>query len=450
MRSEFHAAVCKGVPRTLNLKKALRIGDFIMNTFKGIVNKYNNTSLILRIVIGLIIGVILGLVIPGLGFFTLLGNMFVRALRAIAPILVFALIISSLASGNTKFDRRFGVVIFLYMISTFLAAVVSVLASFIFPVSLKLATEYETDSIPQGISEVLSNLLTNMVSNPITAIAEGNYICILLWSIMLGIAFKSIASETTKSFLREVSAAVSQCVKWIINLAPFGILGLIYTTVSTTGLSVFTDYGKLLLVLVGSMLVVALIVDPLISFIFIRRNPYPLVFRCLRESGITAFFTRSSAANIPVNMRLCERLKLDKDMYSVSIPLGATINMDGAAITITVMTLAAATTLGITVDVPTAVILSVLSAIAACGASGVAGGSLLLIPMACSLFGIPSDVAMQVVGIGFIIGVIQDSVETALNSAGDVMFAATAEYYDWIKEGRELPDFLGGTLKTDL
>jgi serine/threonine transporter len=267
---------------------------------------------------------------------------------------------------------------------------------------------------------------------------NANYVGILAWSIILGLALKKSASAHTKEALKDISDAVSQAVRWIINLAPFGIMGLVFTSVSENGLSIFKDYGKLLLVLVGCMLVVALIIDPLIVAICLHRNPYPLVFRCLKESGVTAFFTRSSAANIPVNMALCERLGLDKDMYSVSIPLGATINMDGAAITITIMALAAAHTLGISVSIPTAIILSLLSTLAACGASGVAGGSLLLIPMACSLFGISNDIAMQVVGVGFIIGVVQDSVETAINSAGDVLFAATAEYREWIKEGREV------------
>ena len=261
---------------------------------------------------------------------------------------------------------------------------------------------------------------------------------------LFGLAMKSIATDGTKKFLSDTSDAVSQIVRWVINLAPFGIMGLVFTNVASNGLSIFTQYGRLLLLLVGTMLLMALVINPLIIFIYLHCNPYPLVFRCLRESGLTAFFTRSSAANIPVNMALCEKLGLDKDVYSVSIPLGATINMDGAAITITIMTLAAANTLGMQVSVPAAVLLSIMSALGACGASGVAGGSLLLIPMACSLFGISNDIAMQVVGVGFIIGVIQDSVETALNSAGDVEFAATAEYYQWRKAGRPLPDFLVG------
>jgi len=278
-----------------------------------------------------------------------------------------------------------------------------------------------------------------MVQNPVSAVMNGNYIGILTWSIIFGLALKSLAADVTKQAVKDFADAVSQAVRWIINCAPFGILGLVFTNVSTSGLEIFTEYGKLLALLVGCMLAVALIVDPLVVGICLKRNPYPLVFRCFKESGVTAFFTRSSAANIPVNMNLCEKLGLDKDFYSVSIPLGATINMDGAAITITVMALTVANTMGISVDIPTAFILAVIATLGACGASGVAGGSLLLIPLACSLFGISNDIAMQAVAVGFIIGVVQDSLETAINSSGDVMFAATAEFMDWQKEGKELP-----------
>jgi serine/threonine transporter len=279
---------------------------------------------------------------------------------------------------------------------------------------------------------------------------DANYIGILFWAILVGLAFKKVGKHETVNFLTDVSEAVSQCVRWIINLAPFGICGLVFNTVSTNGVSIFVNYGSLILLLVGSMLFVALVINPIVVFAILRKNPYPLIFRCLRESGLTAFFTRSSAANIPVNMSTCEKLGLDKDMYSVSIPLGATINMDGAAITIAIMTLATANTMGVSVSFPTALVLSLLATLSACGASGVAGGSLLLIPMACSLFGIGNDVAMQTVAVGFIIGVIQDSVETALNSAGDVCFAATAEYYEWKKRGKELPYFLGGNMELDI
>jgi serine/threonine transporter len=344
---------------------------------------------------------------------------------------------SSLAQAGQSVGKKFRTVIILYMSSTFLAAVTAVFASYAFPVTLKL-TDATTDTAPpSGIGEVLTTLLTNAVSNPIASIANANYIGVLVWAIILGLALKK-SKDHVKEALKDISDAVSQAVRWVISFAPFGILGLVFDSVSTSGLSIFTDYGKLLLVLVGCMLTVALIIDPILAAICIRQNPYPLVFKCLKESGLTAFFTRSSAANIPINMNLCKKLGLDEDMYSVSIPLGATINMDGAAITITVMTLAAAHTLGVTVDIPTAIILSVLSTVAACGASGVAGGSLLLIPMACSLFGISNDIAMQVVGVGFIIGVVQDSVETALNSSGDVLFAASAEFREWRKEGREI------------
>ena len=423
-----------------------------MDALKGIVKKYSESSLIVRIVIGLVVGAVLGLTLKSWTWIGILGNLFVGALRAVAPVLVFVLIISALSKGQSKLDRKFGLVLFFYMFSTFLAAAAAVIASFLFPVTMKLGEAVQSDSVPQNIGEVLRNLLMKMVENPVSALVNGNYIGILFWAAVLGLAFKKFSAESTRTFLSDTSEAVSAAVRWIINLAPFGICGLVYTTVSEYGLGAFKDYGKLLVVLVGCMMFVALVIDPFIAFLFLRRNPYPLVFRCLRESGITAFFTRSSAANIPVNMELCEKLGLDQDMYSVSIPLGATINMDGAAITITVMTLAAAHTLGIQVDLPSALVLSVLSTLAACGASGVAGGSLLLIPMACSLFGISNEVAMQVVGVGFIIGVIQDSVETMLNSSGDVMFAATAEYSTWIREGRadDLPTFLGGKRQLDI
>lgn len=403
---------------------------------KDLLKKWNNSSLIIRIVIGLVGGTVLALLAPQATGISILGEIFVGALKAIAPVLVFVLVMSSLAQANEGIGRQFRTVIALYMLSTFLAAVVAVIASFAFPVKLTL-TAAISETAPGGIGEVLSKLLTNIVVNPVTSLMNANYIGILAWAVIFGLALKKCASTHTKEMLSDISNAVSRTVKWIINCAPFGIMGLVFTSVSTNGLGIFSDYGTLLLILIGCMLAVALIVDPLIAFITLRRNPYPLVFRCLKESGITAFFTRSSAANIPINMQLCERLGLDKDVYSVSIPLGATINMDGAAITITVMTLAAAHTMQMAVDIPAAIILSVLAAVAACGASGVAGGSLLLIPMACSLFGISNDVAMQVVGVGFIIGVVQDSFETAINSAGDAMFAATAEYREWIRDGRD-------------
>lgn len=404
---------------------------------KKFIEKWNSISLIIRIAIGLVIGAILGIVFPKATAISILGDVFVGALKAIAPILVFVLIISALANASNSLGSRFRTVISLYMLTTLLASLVAVVASYLFPITLKLTDAAEGEA-PSGIWEVLGTLITNMFQNPITALMNANYIGVLTWAIILGMALRIVASEATKNAFTNIADAVSTAVRWIINLAPFGILGLVFTSVSTNGLGAFADYGKLLAVLVGCMLFVALIVNPTLVLILLRKNPYPLVFRCLKESGVTAFFTRSSAANIPVNMQLCEKLGLDKDMYSVSIPLGATINMDGAAITIAIMTLAAANTLGIAVDFPSALILCVMSTLAACGASGVAGGSLLLIPMACSLFGIGNDIAMQVVGVGFIIGVIQDSVETALNSAGDVLFAATAEFYEWRKQGLSL------------
>ena len=417
---------------------------FLLKIFKSIAAKYNSISLILRIATGLVLGAVLALALPQAGFIAEFGNLFVGALKAIAPVLVFVIVTSALAQGSSKLDRRFGTVIWLYMLTTFLAAALSVITSRLFPQSIVLAEAAEADVIPQGLGEVMHTLLSNIVANPFASLISGNYIGILMWACLFGLAMKNIASDSTKVFLANTADAISQIVRWIINLAPFGIMGLVYSNVTTNGLAIFTQYGKLLALLVGTMLLMSMVVAPIIVAVYLHCNPYPLVLRCLKESGVTAFFTRSSAANIPVNMALCEKLGLDKDMYSVSIPLGATINMDGAAITITIMTLAAANTLGIQVSLPAAILLSVMSALGACGASGVAGGSLLLIPMACSLFGISNDIAMQVVGVGFIIGVVQDSVETALNSAGDVEFAATAEYHQWLKEGKPLPAFLKG------
>ena len=414
----------------------------ILKPLQKAVDTYNRVSLILRIFCGIILGVLLSFLFPGLGGIAMLGDLFVGALKAIAPLLVFLLVISALSQGGSKLDSRFGMVIFYYLLTTFLAAFLAVIASFLFPVELALTAEAAEQAAPSGIAEVLGNLLLNMISNPLASLMDGKYLGILFWAVVFGAALKSIASDTTKTMFSNMADSVSQAVRWIINLAPFGIMGLVYSSVSSYGVEIFTIYGKLVALLVACMLIAALIINPIVVGISLRCNPYPLVFRCIRESGLTAFFTRSSAANIPVNMALCEKLGLDKDMYSVSIPLGATINMDGAAITISIMTLAAVHTMGIAVDLPTALFLSVLSTLAACGASGVAGGSLLLIPMACSLFGISNDIAMQVVGVGFIIGVVQDSLETALNSSGDVIFAATAEYYEWKKQGKPLPDFL--------
>ena len=416
--------------------------NHISKALRGVADKYNGVSLIIRIIVGLIAGTALALVVPHMTWIGEFGTLFVSALKAVAPILVFVLVASALAQGNSKLDGRFGTVLFLYLFTTFLSAVVAVLTSRMFPQTISLGDAADADVVPQGLSEVVQTLLTNIVANPIQAMIDGNYICILMWACLFGLAMKGIANESSKAFLANVADGVSQVIRWVINLAPFGIMGLVFTSVSENGLAAFTEYGSLLLLLVGTMLLMVLVFGPLVIFLYLHRNPYPLVYRCFKESGLTAFFTRSSAANIPVNMQLCEKLCLDKDMYSVSIPLGATINMNGAAITITIMAMAAANTMGIQISLPAAILLSVVSALGACGASGVAGGSLLLIPMACSLFGISNDIAMQVVGVGFIIGVIQDSVETCLNSASDVEFAATAEYHAWLKQGRQLPAFM--------
>ncbi|MGO2117534.1 MAG: serine/threonine transporter SstT [Fusobacterium sp.] len=399
-------------------------------------DKWKELSLVKKIIIGLFGGIFLAIIAPEkLQPIELLGTLFVGALKAVAPILVFFLVISAVAQHRPGQKTNMKSVVSLYLIGTLSAGIVSVVASFLFKVKITLGESVQNISPPSGVSEVLKKLLLNLVDNPINALTNANYIGILVWALLLGIALKN-APDSTKIMISNFSDALSQIVKWVIGLAPFGIAGLVFTSISTSGLSSLLQYGRLLALLLGAMGFMALVINPLIAFVMIKENPYPLVFKCLRQSGITAFFTRSSAANIPVNMELCEELNLDKDMYSVSIPLGATINMAGAAITISILTLAAVNTLGIQVDFGTAVILSVLSAVSACGASGVAGGSLLLIPLACSLFGIPNDVAMQVVGVGFIIGVIQDSAETGLNSSTDVLFTAVAEFAKWKKEGR--------------
>ena len=393
-----------------------------------LLQRWNQISLVKRIVTGLLLGALLGFVLPQLTFLGVLGTLFVNALKALAPLLVFFLVMHSLTRHQKGGSSNMGTVIVLYLLGTFLAALCAVAASFLFPTTLTLtAVEEGAAQGPGNISEVVQSLLSSMVSNPVTAISEANYIGVLLWAVVFGLALRE-ASPQTKQVLEDISGMLSTAIRWVISLAPFGILGLVFDTVSTAGFSAFAVYGRLILVLVGCMLFVALVVNPLIVFVSIRRNPYPLVFRCLKDSGVMAFFTRSSAANIPVNLNLCRALGLDEEKYSVSIPLGATINMAGAAITITVLTLSAANTLGIQVDFATAFLLSLVSSAAACGSSGVAGGSLLLVPMACSLFGISNDAAMQVVGIGFIIGVVQDSCETALNSSSDVLFTAAAEF----------------------
>ena len=405
-------------------------------TFISILSKWSQTSLVLRILVGLIIGACLGLIVPQWTGIGILGIVFVSALKAIAPILVAVLVAASIAKAGCGLGPRFRVVISQYLLSTFIAALCAVIGSFLFPVTLQLRDVVE-GSAPGALTDVFSNLLTNMVTNPMLSMSQANYIGILFWAILIGIALKLKASQKTIDVVQDFSQVITQVVKWLIQFAPFGILGLVFSSVSESGLEVFTTYGHLVLLLVGCMLVNALIFNPLISFLMLRRNPYPLLFTCLKESGLQAFFTRSSAANIPINMNLCKKLGLDEDFYSVSIPLGATINMDGAAVTITVMTLAVAHTVGVDVSFTSALFLSIIATLAACGASGVAGGSLLLIPMACSFFNIGNDIAMQAVAVGFIIGVVQDSVETALNSSGDVFFTATAEYYARIKKTKQ-------------
>ncbi len=396
---------------------------------KKLLDWYVQTSLILRIIIGMVLGALLGLSFPTMGGVPLLGTLFVGALKGVAPVLVFILVLNALANARLGMGGRFKTVTFLYLVGTFFAACTAVIGSFLFPVTIKLNLAGANSTPPDGLGQILGNLFGNMVANPIAALSQGNYVGILFWAIVFGACLKKLAKPETLTLMNDLSDMVSDAVKFVIQLAPFGIMGLMFQVVSENGLAIFVDYGKLLLLLVGCMLFVALIIDPLIVAFLLHKNPYPLILQCLKESGVTAFFTRSSAANIPVNMALCQKLGLDQNFYSVSIPLGATINMGGAAVTITVMTLAVAQTMGVHLDIVTTIILSFLSTLGACGASGVAGGSLLLIPMACSIFGIVNDVAMQAVAVGFVIGVVQDSVETAINSSTDVIFTATAEMY---------------------
>ena len=406
----------------------------------SIIKKWNSLSLIVRILIGLAIGALLGFAAPGLTWIGVFGELFVGALKAIAPILVFVLVASSLANSKGGNMAKFRTVIVLYLLSTLCAAIVSVFSSFLFPVTIPLSGLDAVDAAaaPQGMAEVVMNLLRSIIANPVDALAKANYIGILFWAVVFGIALK-LASPATKSMMEDLAGGVSTVVRWVISCAPVGIMGLVFSAVSTSGAEIFVTYGRLVALLVGTMLFVALVINPLIVGLVLRRNPYPLVFRCLRASGVTAFFTRSSAANIPVNMELCKSLGLDEDLYSVSIPLGSTINMDGAAVTITIFSLVAAFTAGVPVTLPMAIFLSIVATFSACGTSGVAGGSLMLVPLGCSLFGITNDIAMQLVGVGFIISVIQDSLETALNSSGDVLFTATAEFKDWKKQGKTLP-----------
>ena len=395
---------------------------------------FTSLGLVTQIAIGLVLGILVGVLVRNttaasavVEIGAILGSLFVGALKAVAPILVFALVTAAISQHRSGNPTNIRPILVLYLVGTFAAAVVAVGASFLFPSQLLLSgVEAASNEAPTGIGEVMRHLLMNLVSNPIQALANANYIGILAWALVLGTAFRQ-ASEQTRTLINDVAEAISKVVRGVIRFAPLGIFGLVLVTIVKEGFDKLGFYLHLLAVLLGAMLFVALVVNPIIVFTQTRRNPFPLVFTCLRESGVTAFFTRSSAANIPVNMALAKKLGLHEDTYSVSIPLGATINMAGAAITLTVLTLAAVHTLGIAVDFWTALLLSIIAAIGACGASGVAGGSLLLIPMACSLFNIPNDIAMQVVGVGFIIGVIQDSAETALNSSTDVLFTAAVD-----------------------
>ncbi|NFB73063.1 serine/threonine transporter SstT [Clostridium butyricum] len=405
---------------------------------KNLLYIWNKLSLVKQIIIGLITGIILSLTIPekvkGISIF---GNLFVGALKSVAPVLVLFLVMSAICQHKSGKKTNMKSIIGLYAVGTFLAAIIAVAASFIFPITLTLSGGIDNVSPPGGVGEVLNTLMMNVVDNPIRALSNANYIGILSWALILGFALRSSA-DSTKLVISNFSDAVSKVVELIIRFAPIGIMGLVFDTISTNGIESLLGYGQLLLLLIGCMIFVALVVNPLIVYINIHRNPYPLVIKCLKESGITAFFTRSSAANIPVNMKLCEDLGLNRDTYSISIPLGSTINMGGAAVTISVLSLAAANTLGIQVDVGTALLLSLLSAVCACGTSGIAGGSLLLVPLACSLFGIPNEIAMKVVAVGFVVGVLQDSSETALNSSTDVLFTAAAEFAERRKSKKEL------------
>ena len=402
---------------------------------KSVFGAWNKLSLVKRIAIGLVIGIILALVVPQAAFISLFGNLFVSALKATAPILVLFLVASAICQHKQGQKTNLKTVICLYIVGTLCAGVTAVIASFIFPVGLTLSEAAGDVTPPSGIAEVLQTLLFNIVSNPVDALANANYIGILAWAVIIGIALRH-ASDRTKEFVGDVADALTTIIRWIIQFAPLGVMGLVFNSIASEGLGSLLSYGKVIILLVSCMVFVALVVNPLISFVACKRNPYPLILKCLKDSGITAFFTRSSAANIPVNMQLCEELGLDKDTYSISIPLGATINMAGAAVTISVLTLAACHTLDIQVDFGTAILLCIMSAISACGTSGVAGGSILLIPMAAALFGIPGDIAMQIVGVGFIVGVIQDSCETALNSSTDVVLTATAEYRQKRKDAK--------------
>ena len=411
------------------------------------IQKWTESSLILKIIIGMILGVVLGIVVPQWSFIGFFGKVFVEALKSIAPLLVFILVASAISQAITGVGSKFKIIIAIFLLMNFIAAVVATISCFIFPVSIHLSAA-STAVSPGGLADILGEMLLKIFSNPIKSLSEGEYLGILFWSIIIGIALRMVGSDTTKDLLNDIAEVFSKIVYFIIQFAPIGVMGLVFTSVCESGLSIFSQYGELILLIVGCILIMAFIINPLISALLLKRNPFPLVFTCLKESGVTAFFSRSSAANIPINMQLCEKLGLDRDFYSVTIPLGSTINTNGAAVTIAVMTLVACHTMGIPVHFSWAILLCVVTTLAACCASGVVGGSLLLIPLTCSLFGISQDISMQVVAVGFIISVIQDSFETALNSASDVLFTAATEYYMRAKNGEPV-NYLGEFSKGD-
>lgn len=410
-----------------------------------IVKKWTESSLILKIVIGVIVGAILGFFVPQWSVIGFVGEIFVSALKAIAPILVFVLVASAISKAKSGIGPKYRMIIIIFLLTNFIAALVAVLMCYMFPLNIYLSSASVASALG-GLGEIMRDMILNIFSNPIKSLAEGEYLGILFWSIIIGFALRIVASDTTKDVIEDIADSITKVVNFIIQFAPIGIMGLVFTSVSESGLGIFTEYGQLLLLIVGCMVFVGLVINPFISFLLLKRNPYPLLLTCLRDSGITAFFSRSSAANIPINMQLCERLGLDRDFFSISIPLGSTINTNGAAITITIMTVVTCYTLGIPVPFSIALVLCVVSTLAACGASGIVGGSLLLIPLACSLFGISPDISMQVVAVGFVISVVQDSFETALNSSCDVFFTAVTEYYYRAKNGEQV-DLMGDFAK---
>ena len=410
-----------------------------------IVKKWTESSLILKIVIGVIVGAILGFFVPQWSVIGFVGEIFVSALKAIAPILVFVLVASAISKAKSGIGPKYRMIIIIFLLTNFIAALVAVLMCYMFPLNIYLSSASVASALG-GLGEIMRDMILNIFSNPIKSLAEGEYLGILFWSIIIGFALRIVASDATKEVIEDIADSITKVVNFIIQFAPIGIMGLVFTSVSESGLGIFTEYGQLLLLIVGCMVFVGLVINPFISFLLLKRNPYPLLLTCLRDSGITAFFSRSSAANIPINLQLCERLGIDRDFFSISIPLGSTINTNGAAITITIMTVVTCYTLGIPVPFSIALVLCVVSTLAACGASGIVGGSLLLIPLACSLFGISQDISMQVVAVGFVISVVQDSFETALNSSCDVFFTAVTEYYYRAKNGEQV-DLMGDFAK---